>query len=265
MVIYSGRKLFAVAVILGWMIAPLYSQTMEKMCEGAEYQNGRLTWPHPRFKERHEERLRMVEEILDDPYVTIGDERVIEAMKAVPRHLFVPEEYQEEAYDNHPLPIGEGQTISQPLIVALMTDLLELRPGDKVLEIGTGSGYQAAVLAELTPCVYTVEIIPGLAERARQTFAALGYTTIRVREGDGYEGWPEHAPYDGIIVTCAPEEIPPPLIEQLRPGGRIVIPVGKAGWTQWLIVVHKDRRGRLHRHKEIPVSFVPMTGKAREH
>ena len=224
-----------------------------------------LTWQRPRFEERQEERERMVrEEIMGDPYIRVRDPRVLAAMEAVPRHLFVPEDVRDQAYANHPLPIGYGQTISQPLIVALMTELLHIRPGDRILEVGTGSGYQAAVLAELTPYVYTIEIVPELAERAKKTLAALGYSTVRVKAGDGYAGWPEHAPYDGIIVTCAPEDIPPPLIDQLRPGGRIVIPVGKNNLTQWLVVVEKSRNGKIRKTREYPVAFVPMTGKARK-
>jgi protein-L-isoaspartate(D-aspartate) O-methyltransferase len=144
-----------------------------------------------------------------------------------------------------------------------MTELLQIHPGDRILEVGTGSGYQAAVLSELTPYVYTVEIVPELAARAENALAALGYTTVKVKAGDGYEGWPQHAPYDGIIVTCAPEEIPQPLIDQLKPGGRIVIPVGREDRTQWLVVVEKSRNGRIRKIQEYPVAFVPMTGKAR--
>jgi len=222
-----------------------------------------LTWQRPRFEEKKDERLRMVRnEIMNDPFIRITDKRVLEAMEAVPRHLFVPKNYRNAAYENHPLSIGHGQTISQPLIVALMTELLEIHPGDKILEIGTGSGYQAAVLSELTPYVYTVEIVKELAEQAESTLSRLGYKTIKVKAGDGYEGWPEYAPYDGIIVTCAPENIPQPLIKQLKPGGRMVIPVSTNGWTQWLMVVKKTKNGKIKKTRKYPVVFVPMTGKA---
>ncbi|NOY37131.1 MAG: protein-L-isoaspartate(D-aspartate) O-methyltransferase [Chlorobi bacterium] len=197
-------------------------------------------------------------------YKPVKDRKVLEAMENVPRHLFVPKVFRDQAYENKPLPIGYGQTISQPIIVAQMTELLDIKPGDKILEIGTGSGYQAAVLSELTPYVYTVEIVRELGEQAKARFSTLGYNTIKVKIGDGYKGWPEYAPYDGIIVTCAPEEIPEPLIEQLKPGGRIVIPVGKAGKTQWLVLVEKTPEGKIREQVQFPVVFVPMTGKAGE-
>ena len=183
-------------------------------------------------------------------------------MAHVPRHEFVPAGLQDEAYLNSPLPIGFGQTISQPFIVAHMTSLLKVKPGDKILEVGTGSGYQAAVLSELTPYVYSIEIIPELGRNTRNKLSQLGYQTIRVKIGDGYEGWPEFAPFDGIIVTCAPEDIPPPLILQLKPGGRIVIPVGVANEVQYMVVAEKGHKGRLKRTRHYPVRFVPMTGKA---
>ena len=188
----------------------------------------------------------------------IKDARVLEAMRKVPRHLFVPVELREHAYENRPLPIGEDQTISQPYIVALMTQLLDLRPESKVLEVGTGSGYQAAVLAELCRDVYTIEILEPLATRAAATLRQLGYERIHVRAGDGYLGWPEASPFDGIIVTCAPESIPRPLREQLAEGGRLVIPVGPSG-DQELVLVVKEK-GELVQRAVIPVRFVPMTG-----
>ena len=163
----------------------------------------------------------------------------------------------ERAYEDRALPIGEGQTISQPYIVALMTELLDVERADKVLEIGTGSGYQAAVLAELTPHVYTIEILPALAERAAQTLARLGYDSVEVKAGDGYLGWPEHAPFDGIIVTCAPEDVPQPLRDQLAEGGRMVIPVGSQATYQHLYVLTKEQ-GELKQREVIPVRFVPM-------
>ena len=170
----------------------------------------------------------------------IHDEEVIEAMLAVPRHEFVPEEYLDQAYGNHPLPIGYGQTISQPYIVALMTEALQLEPGDRVLEVGTGSGYQAAVLAEIVDEVYSVEIIGPLAEQARERLARLGYDDIEVLHADGYFGWEEHAPYDAILVTAAPDHIPAPLQAQLADGGLLVIPVGPVGGFQELWLVERD-------------------------
>jgi len=187
----------------------------------------------------------------------VKDERVLVAMETVPRHEFVPQDQRPHAYEDRPLPIGEDQTISQPYIVALMTELLELERGDRVLEIGTGSGYQAAVLAELTPRVYTIEILPSLAERAAATLRYLGYDTVQVKTGDGYLGWPEHAPFEGILVTCAPEEVPKPLQEQLADGGRMVIPVGSQKTHQTLYVLTKND-GELSRESIIEVRFVPM-------
>ncbi len=187
----------------------------------------------------------------------VRDERVLAAMRAVPRHLFVPEESRGEAYADHPLPIGEGQTISQPYIVGLMTELLQVSPGDKVLEIGTGSGYQAAVLAAMGCQVYTIEIREALAVEARSRLAGLGYPTVQVRAGDGYAGWAEAAPFKGIIVTAAPERIPQPLLEQLVPGGHLVIPVGS--FYQQLKVITREAHG-YSEADVIPVRFVPMTG-----
>jgi len=187
----------------------------------------------------------------------VKDERVLAAMEVVPRAEFVPSAQRPHAYEDRPLPIGEGQTISQPYIVALMTDLLEVKEGDRVLEIGTGSGYQAAVLAELTPHVYTIEIIPALAERAKETLRRLGYDTVEVMAGDGYLGWPDRAPFDGIIVTCAPEEVPEPLKEQLREGGRMVIPVGPQ-WTDQTLYVLTKKGDTLEQKEIISVRFVPM-------
>ncbi len=220
-------------------------------------------WYRPRFIERKDEREEMVlKDIAQSPYDPVTDKKVLNAMKEVPRHKFVPGYQLANAYRNHPLSIGSGQTISQPLIVAHMTELLEIEPGDRILEIGTGSGYQAAVLSELTPHIFTIEIIEKLGLRAKKVLNNLGYKTIKVKIGDGYFGWEEFAPYDGIIVTCAPEKIPSPLIEQLKPGGRIVIPVGKEGWIQNLVVVKKSENGKISEKKLYGVRFVPMTGKA---
>jgi protein-L-isoaspartate(D-aspartate) O-methyltransferase len=188
----------------------------------------------------------------------IEDERVLAAMEKVPRQEFVPDEVKDQAFEDHPLPIGFGQTISQPYIVALMTQMLDLRPEDKVLEIGTGSGYQAAVLAELTPHVYTIEIIPELAQRARSSLDWLGYDYVVSKQADGYWGWEEHAPFDAIIVTAAPDHIPQPLLQQLADGGRMVIPVGPPGGYQslWLITREGDE---FHNFNWGGVSFVPFT------
>jgi protein-L-isoaspartate(D-aspartate) O-methyltransferase len=190
----------------------------------------------------------------------VTDARVLAAMRKVPRERFVPAELIPRAYDDGPLPIGQGQTISQPFIVAYMTEALGVARDHKVLEIGTGSGYQAAVLGELARNVYTIEIVPELARRAAATLKALGYAHVHVREGDGYAGWPEHAPFDRIIVTAAPEEIPKPLLDQLGPRGRLVVPVGEQGRTQWMTIVEKTAEG-IVRRRTIPVQFVPFTRK----
>lgn len=188
----------------------------------------------------------------------VRDPRVLAAMRKVPRHLFVQPAERARAYEDHPLPIAGSQTISQPYIVALMTELLALPEKARVLEIGTGSGYQSAVLGEIAAEVYSIEILPELARAAASKLAELGYKNVTVREGDGYRGWPEHAPFDGIIVTAAPESIPQPLIEQLAPGGRMVIPVG--GFFQELKVFTRGADGRVTEQSIIPVRFVPMTG-----
>jgi protein-L-isoaspartate(D-aspartate) O-methyltransferase len=188
----------------------------------------------------------------------VRNPRVLRAMREVPRHLFVDAAERNRAYEDTPLPIPGNQTISQPYIVALMTELLDLSPEEKVLEIGTGSGYQSAVLSRLAREVYTIEILPELARGAAARLKQLGYGNVTVREGDGYGGWPEHAPFDGIIVTAAPERIPQPLLDQLAPGGRMVIPVG--GFFQELKVFEKDASGRVTERAILPVRFVPMTG-----
>lgn len=189
----------------------------------------------------------------------VEDPGVLEAMRSVPRHAFVTEEYQDQAYADHPLPIGYGQTISQPYIVALMTEALSIEPGMRVLEVGTGSGYQAAVLAEMEAEVYTVEIVPELAERAAKALEAEGYTDVQVRNADGYFGWDEHAPYEAIIVTAAPNHLPQPLIEQLEEGGRLVIPIGPIGAVQTLWLFEKVD-GETQATNLGAVRFVPLTG-----
>jgi protein-L-isoaspartate(D-aspartate) O-methyltransferase len=180
------------------------------------------------------------------------------AMREVPRDTFVPVDLRYAAFDNGPLPIGHGQTISQPYIVALMTDMLQLQPEHRVLEIGTGSGYQAAILSRLCRLVYSVEVVPELSEAAQRLFQQLGYDNIETRTGNGYEGWPEHAPYDGIIVTAAASHVPPALIEQLKPGGRLIIPVGEPYSHQELILVEKDPQGEIHTRDILGVAFVPL-------
>ena len=187
------------------------------------------------------------------------DARVLTAMSKVPRHRFVPPDQAPNAYANRPLPIGNGQTISQPFIVALMTDMLGLKATDRVLEIGTGCGYQATVLAELAREVYTIEIVAPLAREAAARFAELGYRNINARSGDGYRGWPAHAPFDAIIVTAAAPEVPPALIEQLKPGGKLVIPVGAQWSGQELRIIEKDQHGKTTTRNALPVRFVPLT------
>jgi protein-L-isoaspartate(D-aspartate) O-methyltransferase len=204
-----------------------------------------------------QQRREMVKEQIADR--GIKDSATLRAMEAVPRHEFVPESYRKYAYSDGPLPIGYGQTISQPYIVALMTELADLSKGEKALEIGTGSGYQAAVLARIIDSVYTVEIIKELGESARERLTRLGYNRVRVKLGDGYYGWEEHGPFDAIIVTAAAEHIPPPLIKQLKDGGRMVIPVGHPYFTQNLVLVEK-KGGKVTSRDILPVRFVPLTG-----
>lgn len=218
--------------------------------------------PAARAQDVREERDRMVREQLavEGPFrAAITDSAVLGAMRAVPRHRFVPSRLRGSAYEDRPLPIGHGQTISQPWIVARMTELARPEPGDTVLEVGTGSGYQAAVLAEVTDHVFTIEIIGELARSARRRLGELGYGNVTVRHGDGYRGWPEHAPFDAIVVTAAPEQIPEPLVEQLARGGRMVIPVGPRGRGQALTVLHREADGTVERRVVSAVRFVPMT------
>ena len=193
------------------------------------------------------------------------DPKVMAAMEKVPRNEFVPKSYLDAAFDNGPLPIGHGQTISQPYIVALMTDLLELEADDVVLEIGTGSGYQTAVLSQLCKQVYTIEYVAALADIARARLDKLGYDNIQSMTGNGYDGWPEHAPYDGIIVTAAASHIPKPLITQLKPGGKLVIPVGRPHLYQELTVVEKDKDGGIEIREVLGVAFVPLQGERDEY
>jgi len=219
-----------------------------------------------RYAEEREEMLRTIEAECRYTQGLTGKSRlsarVMAAMGKVAREEFVPKAMRTNAYGNSPLPIGNGQTISQPFIVALMTDLLEPEPADVILEIGAGSGYQAAVLAELVKEVHTIEIIPTLAQTAGERLTSLGYANVTVTEGDGYQGLPQHAPYDGIIVTAAAPHIPPPLLAQLRPGANLVIPVGQPHSVQELMVVRKDIQGKAHKEMALAVAFVPLTGEA---
>lgn len=207
------------------------------------------SWEHQQLRER------MVEQQIEARDVT--DSAVLAAMQAVPRHRFAPDHSPERAYSDRPLPIGHNQTISQPYIVARMTELVRPDPTDRVLEIGTGSGYQAAVLGEIVDSVYTIEIIPELAATATTRLRRLGYDNVVVRNADGFEGWPAHAPFDAIVVTAAPEEIPPPLLDQLADGGRMIIPVGPTGGTQELTLVTKED-GEVSKRQLAPVRFVPF-------
>ncbi len=212
-------------------------------------------------------RHKMVEEVLADANTTSSysgvsalSPNVIVAMKKVERHRFVPDALAPAAYLNRPLPIGYGQTISQPFIVALMTDLMQVKAGDRILEIGTGSGYQAAILAEIAGSVYSIEIIEPLGKEAGERLISLGYRNVQTRVGDGYYGWPEAAPFDAIIVTAAASHVPPPLLKQLKIGGRIVIPLGTQFMTQYLMVVEKQPDGSVTTRQILPVRFVPLTG-----
>ncbi|MGD8782916.1 MAG: protein-L-isoaspartate(D-aspartate) O-methyltransferase [Thioalkalispiraceae bacterium] len=214
------------------------------------------------------ERQQLVEQIKKDVNFTsfyLGKSelspQVVQALESVPRHEFVPPEEKRFAYQNRPLPIGYGQTISQPYIVAIMTELLEPKATDKVLEVGTGSGYQAAILAEVVDKVYTIEIIEPLAEEADQRLQRLRYSNVHTRTGDGYYGWESEAPFDGIVVTAAASHIPPPLIAQLKPGGHMMIPVGSRFMTQQLLLVTKQEDGTIKTRQVVPVRFVPLTGK----
>jgi protein-L-isoaspartate(D-aspartate) O-methyltransferase len=210
----------------------------------------------PQSQDFDGQRRAMVEQQLRARDITSA--RVLDAMRKVPRHLFIPDDHGRDAYGDFPVPIGYGQTISQPYIVAFMTQALDVRPTDRVLEIGTGSGYQAAVLAELVKEVYTIEIVEPLAARARETLTSLGYRNVHVRAGNGYLGWPEQAPFDRVIVTAAPEEVPPALVDQLEAGGVMAIPVGDV-WQE-LRILRKTAKG-METLETLPVRFVPMTGK----
>ena len=216
------------------------------------------------YSRQREQMVRVIEADVSATSVYLSkevlDSRVMRALNTVPRHALVPASQRQYAYLNRPLAIGYGQTISQPYVVAIMTDLLNPRPEHKILEIGTGSGYQAAILSQLVRKVYTIEIIEALGKRARKDLGKLGYNNIQVQIGDGYYGWEQHAPFDGIVVTAAASHIPPPLIQQLKSGGRMIIPVGSRFLTQQLLLVTKNDEGKVTTQQILPVRFVPLTG-----
>ncbi len=249
----TTRAEIVASVLVGLTVAGLLA-LLETPVNASPTVIGRSTQPPP---DREGARMRMVEQQLLTRDIT--DSRVVSAMRRVPRDRFVPPDQRQLAYEDRPLPIGYRQTISQPYIVAYMTQALRLTPDEKVLEVGTGSGYQAAVLAELAAAVYTIEIVTQLAERSRDTLAELGYDNVQVRQGDGYAGWPEQAPFDAIMVTAAPDHIPQPLIDQLALGGRLIIPVGQD--RQTLTILTRTEKG-IERETTLPVLFVPMTGEA---
>ena len=217
------------------------------------------------FKNSRQAMVKIIEQDVRETSLYLNKEAldplVMSAMGKVPRHLFVPHIRRHIAYENRPLPIGYGQTISQPYIVAIMTDLLKPERNHKVLEVGTGSGYQAAILAELVESVYSIEIIKPLGESAEERLNRLGYKNVHVRVGDGYYGWKQHAPYDAIVVTAAASHVPPPLVAQLKPGGRMMIPVGSRFLVQELLLIEKGQDGKLKTRQILPVAFVPLTGK----
>jgi protein-L-isoaspartate(D-aspartate) O-methyltransferase len=239
-----------------WLLSALLMAVMA--CSASEEDNGM-----PAARQHMLEAIR--DSVLDSASYTgrteLGD-AVMDAMGAVPREEFVLPHYRPLAYRNSPLPIEAGQTISQPLIVALMTDLLDPQPGDVMLEVGTGSGYQAAVLSLLVKHVYSIEIVEELAESSAEVLKRLNYDNVTVKAGDGYLGWPEHAPFDGIIVTAAADEIPPPLLQQLKPGGKLVIPVGEEHGYQELLLIEVGDDGKVSKRSVLPVRFVPMTGES---
>jgi protein-L-isoaspartate(D-aspartate) O-methyltransferase len=244
-----------------WMsVLCLFFVGMLSSCRGKEAATTGTTNMEKAESQFKQARLEMVERQIAGR--DVRDPRVLDAMRKVERDKFVPPSQVPYAYYDQPLPIGEGQTISQPYIVALMTELLEPKPTDVVLEVGTGSGYQAAVLAELVKEVYSIEIITALAESAKERLQKLGYKNVVVKAGDGYQGWKEHAPFDGIIVTAAPDHVPQPLVDQLKEGGKLVIPVGDI--YQELVVITKTKTGTQKR-SVIPVRFVPMTGESEKH
>lgn len=240
------RKYFEIATLL----------TLGLATSGAQCQPGPVAAEQSQQSDLDQARNRMVDEQIKAR--GIKDARVLDAMRSVPRHEFVPEAYRTQAYADSPLPTSSGQTISQPYIVALMTELADPRPEHRVLEVGTGSGYQAAILSRLVRDVYTVELLPELAKTAAQRLERLGFRNVRVREGDGYLGWAEHAPFDAILVTAGAREVPKPLVEQLKPGGKMIIPVDSSAGDQTLQVLEKAANGTVRVRDVIPVRFVPL-------
>ena len=236
--------------------ASVQAEQEQKAPDGKELP--RLEHKHLAFAERAQERERMVARQIQAR--DVRDPNVLKAMRTVPRHAFIRFMEQRYAYADSPLPIGFDQTISQPYIVAFMTEALQLKPNSKVLEIGTGSGYQAAVCAEIAEKVYTIEIVEGLAKRAKKDLEELGYSNVITRFGDGFFGWEEEAPFDAIIGTAAAGRIPEPLLEQIKPGGRMILPYGSPQGFQYLVVVTKDKEGKISKQNVMPVRFVPMTG-----
>lgn len=222
----------------------------------------RPTHDHVAFSQRREERNKMVDKQIQRRGV--DDPNVLRALRTVPRHAFVRAADQYRAYDDQPLPIGLGQTISQPYIVGYMTDALKLKSDDKILEVGTGSGYQAAVCAEIAGEVYTIEIIDELAKSAAKRMEELGYRNVQVKSADGYFGWAEHGPFDAVIITCATGIVPPPLLEQLKPGGKMILPKGSPYGAQTLVLINKNERGEIRSKHLLPVRFVPMLGEVRK-
>ncbi|MDD5063482.1 MAG: protein-L-isoaspartate(D-aspartate) O-methyltransferase [Phycisphaerae bacterium] len=265
--VYAGLSLAGAVIFLttacdsqnkGFVPSQAPISVSQKQETAEEKKAARPTHTHPAFAERVKERERMVAEQIQTRGVR--EPNVLTAMRIVPRHAFVAGSKQDFAYADHPLPIGFDQTISQPYIVAFMTEALRLEPASRVLEIGTGSGYQAAICAEIAAEVYTIEIVEGLAKRAEEKLKEMGYPNVFVRAGDGYFGWPEKAPFDAIIGTAAAERIPEPLIKQLAPGGRMILPYETASGFQYLVLITKDGNGNLSRKNVLPVRFVPMTG-----
>ena len=256
------RFVFAAIAVMA-VVAATAGPGIEPEPEGKPVDDRRWAPPvPPASNERAQERLDMVDRQIAHPRDgrrRVKSKDVAEAMRVVPRHVFVPRWRQSSAYLDSPLPIGHGQTISQPYIVALMTELLDLTPASKVLEVGTGSGYQAAVLAQLTSNVYSMEIIKPLADRARQALKEQGYQEVHLRRADGYYGWKEQAPFDAVIVTCAAGHLPPPLWEQLKPGGRIIIPIGGPHEVQRLVLITKTEEGKRRSTTITQVRFVPLT------
>ena len=252
MVLAISVGVLSLATLICWLPVRSCSADAPKPSDEDAYANRRM------------EMIRDIEADVATTRDTTGrerlDPRTLAALRAVPRHEFVPADLRDRAYENRPQPIGDGQTISQPFVVALMTDLLELDDGDVVLEIGTGSGYQAAVLAELARQVYSIEIIESLGRSAAALLERLGYDNVEVSVGDGYHGWPERAPFDAVIITAAAGEIPPPLIEQLKPGGRLVAPVASGPMVEQLTLLTKNEAGEIHTRELLPVRFVPLTG-----